>query len=238
MADSRDTLLPAGHRSLFVIGTDTGVGKTRIACMLLRAFAARDERVIGMKPVAAGLEPGVSAPRNADVELLMAASNVDAPLHLVNPYCFADPVAPHLAAAAEQVEISLERMLDAFTALNRLADRVVVEGAGGFLVPLGPEHDMGELARRLTIPLVLVVGMRLGCLNHALLTAESVAARGLRLAGWVANCIDPQMDLLESNIDALQQRLPAPLICIVPNDTARGPHAGIRLDIERLSGIL
>jgi dethiobiotin synthetase len=97
---------------------------------------------------------------------------------------------------------------------------------------------MGELARRLTIPLVLVVGMRLGCLNHALLTAESVAARGLRLAGWVANCIDPQMDLLESNIDALQQRLPAPLIGIVPNDTARGPHAGIRLDIERLSGIL
>ncbi|MEX0958079.1 MAG: dethiobiotin synthase [Burkholderiales bacterium] len=236
MVEPRDPPQAAGRRSLFVVGTDTGVGKTRIACLLLRAFAGRGERVTGMKPVAAGVEPGVSGKHNLDVELLRAASNIDAPLQLVNPYCFADPIAPHLAAAAEGVVISLDVIRDAFDALQPLANRVVVEGAGGFLVPLGPDHDMGDLAQRLAVPLVMVVGMRLGCLNHALLTAESITRRGLHLAGWVANCIDPEMHQLERNISTLQQRLTAPLVGIVPNDSRETGASG-RLDIERLESI-
>jgi dethiobiotin synthetase len=188
-----------------------------------------------MKPVAAGATLDKGVLRNEDVEQLRAASNIEAPMPLVNPYCFRAPVSPHLAAAAEGVEISLDRVLRSFAALRQLADHVVVEGAGGFLVPLASKQDMGELARRIAAPVVLVVGMRLGCLNHALLTAEAIRHRGLTLAGWVANCIESRMDLLEPNIETLRARLPAALLGVVPH--AAEPHAdpGIRLRIEALA---
>ena len=193
-------------------GTDTGVGKTLVACAMLAAIAARGMRAVGMKPVACGAEPGANALVNEDVERLIAAANVAAPRGHVNPFCFAPPIAPHIAARQAGVTITLDRIELSFRALADLADVVVVEGAGGFKVPLGPGTDTAQLAARLALPVVLVVGMRLGCLNHALLTAEAVAGSGLKLAGWVANHVDPQMDAAEDNVLALDERIDAPRI--------------------------
>ena len=167
-------------RGFFVTGTDTGVGKTLIACALLNAFAAAGRRVAGMKPVAAGADETAEGLVNADVRLLRGASSVAAPLALVNPYCFMPPVAPHIAAERAGVTIDLKRIAQAFAQLAAIADVVIVEGAGGFCVPLNRHEDAADLACRLGLPVILVVGLRLGCLNHALLTAQAVRARGLR----------------------------------------------------------
>jgi dethiobiotin synthetase len=199
----------------FVTGTDTGIGKTLIACALLYAFAAAGFKVAGMKPVAAGAEPGPHGLVHDDVERLVSASNIAAPRELVNPYCFRPAIAPHIAAAQEGVVIDLARIEHHFGALAGLADAVVVEGVGGFRVPLGPGTDTAQLAGRLGLPVILVVGMRLGCLNHALLTTDAIAAEGLMFAGWVANHVDPEMAAAEGNVKALEDRLPAPLIARV-----------------------
>lgn len=203
-------------RGYFVTGTDTGVGKTLAACALLHAYAGRGLRAIGMKPVAAGAVPAGGRLVNDDVAALKAASSATAGNELVNPYCFAPPIAPHVAAAEAGAEIGLEAILRAYRALAAASDRVVVEGVGGFLVPLGPRLDAAGLAAALGLPVVLVVGMRLGCLNHALLTAEAVHARGLTLAGWIANHIDPAMSRADENVAALERRLAAPLLARVP----------------------
>ncbi len=200
------------RHGFFVTGTDTGVGKTLVACGLLAAFTARGTKAVGMKPVACGAESGVNGLVNDDVERLIAAGNVSAPREHVNPYCFLPPIAPHIAARQAGVTIALDRIERSFHALAVLADVVVVEGVGGFHVPLGPSTDAAQLAARLALPVVLVVGMRLGCLNHALLSAEAVAGRGLKLAGWVANHIDPQMAAVEENVRALEERIGAPLM--------------------------
>jgi dethiobiotin synthetase len=142
----------------------------------------------------------------------MAAGNVAAPRDLVNPYCFMPAIAPHIAAGLAGTAIDLDRIVSAFNELTTRADVVVVEGIGGFLVPLGRRTDTGALAARLALPVVLVVGMRLGCLNHALLTKEAIAARGLALAGWVANHIDPGMAAADENVRALQEEISAPLV--------------------------
>jgi dethiobiotin synthetase len=194
--------------AVFITGTDTGVGKTVFARALLRSQVARGYRAVGMKPVASGIAPGGAG--NADVLALAAAGNVDAPLALRNPYAFAAAIAPHLAAEASGVAIELDRIQRAFDDLALRADRVVVEGAGGALAPLGHAHDMLDIAQALGIPVVLVVGMRLGCLNHALLSALAIRARGLRFLGWIANGIDPGFEALGANVAALEQRLPAP----------------------------
>jgi len=199
-------------RGFFVTGTDTGVGKTLVACALLTAFAQAGKSVAGMKPVAAGREAG----RWADVEALAQASTVSASPRIVNPYAFEPAIAPHIAAQMAGVEIKLEPIARAYEELSRLADVIVVEGAGGFLVPLNATQTGAELAKRLGLPIVLVVGMRLGCLNHALLTRRQVEAAGLSCAGWVANCILPDMPHLDHNIRALEQRLACPLLGVVP----------------------
>lgn len=199
--------LPAG---VFITGTDTGVGKTLVAAGLLRGLVARGSRAVGMKPVAAGVVQG--AARNDDVTALFAAGNVEAPLADVNPYAFAPAIAPHLAAARAGVAIDLDRIASAYERLCALADVVIVEGAGGAMVPLGARIDMLDVAARLDLPVVLVVGIRLGCLNHALLSAQAIAARGLAFAGWIANRIDPTMTAGDANVSALQDRLPAPLL--------------------------
>ncbi|MEO8739976.1 MAG: dethiobiotin synthase [Casimicrobiaceae bacterium] len=205
---------------VFVTGTDTGVGKTTVACALLRAAVALGHRALGMKPVSSGIAPGAAI--NADVEALHCAGNVDAPLALRNPYAFATAIAPHLAAQAAGVTIEIGRIRAAFDALALRAERVVVEGAGGALVPLGERGDMLDIARALHIPVVLVVGMRLGCVNHALLSALAIRARGLHCAGWIANAIDPNYAALAANIEALEERLPAPLLASCPwSDPAR-----------------
>ena len=200
--------MTARDGGIFVTGTDTGVGKTLIACALLHALAASGRAVIGMKPVAAGREDG----RFHDVTSLMAASTVCAPESLINPYAFDPAIAPHIAAAQTGAHISIEKIAQAYARLSALADVVVVEGAGGYLIPLNERETSADLAVALALPVVLVVGLRLGCLNHALLTQRAIAADGLVLAGWVANCIDPAMPALAENIAALEQRLDAPLL--------------------------
>lgn len=203
--------------ALFVIGTDTGVGKTWIAAALLRSLAAAGFRAVGMKPVAAGFEPGTSI--NADVAALCDAGNVDAPLEWRNPYAFAAPVAPHLAAAESGVTIDMTRIADAAARLRARADALVVEGAGGALVPIDRTHDMLDVAAALELPLLLVVGMRLGCLNHALATVLAVQRRGLVLAGWVANAMAPGMALLARNVEALAERIGSPpLACVAAGE--------------------
>ena len=203
---------PLTPRGFFITGTDTGVGKTLVACALLHAFAARGWRVIGMKPVAAGADEKEGVLINDDVEQLIAAGNVAAPRVAVNPYCFAPPIAPHLAAALCNTEITINKLLHGYRQLSALSDVVVVEGAGGFCVPFNDTETSADFAQRLALPVVLVVGLRLGCLNHALLTAEAIRARGLALAGWVANHIDSSMPHAHANVAALQTRLAAPLL--------------------------
>lgn len=208
-------------RGFFVTGTDTGVGKTLIACALLRLYAQAGWRAVGMKPVAAGAESADGVLRNEDVVALNDAANVAAPPELVNPYCFAEPIAPHIAAGKAAVSIDIDRIVRAYRSLSTLADCVIVEGAGGFRVPLTRSGDMGHLAARLGLPVIMVVGMRLGCLNHALLTAEAIHAAGLRLHAWVANHAAPQpMAYVEENIAALEERLDAPLLARVAHDDA------------------
>lgn len=197
-------------RGIFVTGTDTGVGKTVVAVALLRALDAAGIPAVGMKPVAAGIVPGDAI--NADVAALLAAATVTAPLADVNPYSFELPIAPHLAARASGVTIDPERIGDAYARLARLVSAVVVEGAGGVLVPLGEATDMLDLPVRLGLDALLVVGVRLGCLNHALLSAQALGVRGVRLAGWVANRVDPSMREGDANVATLVERLPAPLV--------------------------
>lgn len=200
----------------FVTGTDTEVGKTLSSCALLHALRARHARVVGMKPVAAGATHTNARWLNDDVLALRAASSLAVPPELDNPYCFPDPLSPHIAAARVGQGVSVDVLLARYQALAALADAVVVEGAGGFIVPLSATHTSADLAQRLALPVVLVVGLRLGCLNHALLTQEAVAARGLRLAGWVANRIDPAMQAQDDNIATLQARIRAPMLADIP----------------------
>jgi dethiobiotin synthetase len=197
-------------QAFFITGTDTDVGKTHVACALIRQYVAQGLKVIGMKPVAAGCELVDGVWMNEDVQKLTAASNVEAPLALVNPYCFNEPVAPHLAAEKAGIEISIEKIVEAYHQLAKMADVVIVEGAGGFLVPLNAQESLADLADALAIPVVLVVGMKLGCINHSLLTVEAIKARHLNLHGWVANHIDPEMQFITENEQTITKQLQLP----------------------------
>ena len=223
-------------RGFFVTGTDTGVGKTLIACALLHAFARAGWRVVGMKPVAAGAACSDEGLLNDDVAQLRAAGSVQAALRLVNPYCFEPAIAPHIAAAQAGVTIDIAHITQACARLAAMADTVIVEGAGGFCVPLNRTQDTADLAQHLGLPVILVVGMRLGCMSHALLTAQAIRARGLRLAGWVANRIDPAMQVAGENVLALAERLSSPLLGEVkftPTPDAR--HVATQFDLSRLA---
>ena len=202
--------------SIFITGTDTGVGKTLISCALLQALAAQELKVIGMKPVASGSEQTTEGLRNTDALALQQAANVAADYSLINPYCFAPAIAPHLAARQAGVSIELPVLLSAYQQLQQRAEVVVVEGAGGFLTPINAQQSLADLAQQLAIPIILVVGMRLGCINHALLTVEAIQARGLRLAGWVANSLAPNMPHFAENLSSLQQAIDAPCLSVVP----------------------
>jgi dethiobiotin synthetase len=197
-------------RGLFVTGTDTGVGKTVVSVALLRALAAAQLRAVGMKPVAAGIDEGER--ESADVAALAAASSIDAPREAVNPYAFRAAIAPHVAAAMAGQRIELAVLEAAYVRLASLADAVIVEGAGGALVPLDERADMLDIARACGLPVLLVVGMRLGCINHALLSAQAIRARGLVLAGWIATRIDPAMTCAAESVQAIGARIAAPLL--------------------------
>jgi len=179
----------------------------------LRATRQLGFSTVGMKPIAAGVE---ADGRNQDVAQLLAASSIKPPLEWINPFLYAAAIAPHIAAREAGRSIEIEVIEGAFEHLQQLADVVWVEGVGGFRVPLDERRDTADLVQRLGLPVVLVVGMRLGCLNHALLTAEAIAQRNLRLAGWVANQIDPTMNRFEANLESLQARLDAPMLGVTP----------------------
>ena len=199
--------------SYFITGTDTGVGKTLISVALLHAFAAQGKSVAGFKPVAAGRD---SDQQNDDAKSLRAASSLPLDYAQVNPYCFPDAVAPHLAARLVGEQINLPRLLAAYRELVLKVDVVIVEGVGGFCVPLNETQTSIDLARALNLPIILVVGMRLGCLNHALLTVRAIIESGMQCAGWVANEVQAEMPYLQENIQALCERIDAPLLGVVP----------------------
>jgi dethiobiotin synthetase len=199
--------------SYFITGTDTGVGKTLVSCALLHALAARGRRAVGFKPVAAGCDDDG---RNEDAKRLLFAGNLQVPYEQVNPYCLPLPMAPHLAARHAGTEVGFSRILSVYRELAGKADEVVVEGVGGFCVPLNEKETAADLAKALDLPVILVVGMRLGCINHALLTARAIAEYQLECAGWVANVLHAEMPALEENIGALRERISAPLLGVIP----------------------
>lgn len=204
-------------RGWFITGTDTEVGKTVATSQLLRAFVANGYATAAMKPVASGCEvrrdeQGGEWWWNADVAAHAEASNLALPEALTNPYRFLPPISPHLAARDAGVEVSLPHLLDCAQQIAAQADVLLVEGAGGWLAPLNETACMADLAAALGYPVILVVGMRLGCINHALLTVQSIKAQGVPLAGWIANQVDPKMSRYGDNLATLQQRIAAPLL--------------------------
>ena len=202
-------------QAFFITGTDTGVGKTYVACQLIRDYVAKGYKVVGMKPVAAGEDFINGEWVNDDVLKLEAASNIKAPRHLVNPYSFKEPIAPHIAAQLAGVEIKLAVLKQAFAELSQLADIVIIEGAGGFLVPLNETQSMADLANCLNAPIILVIGMKLGCINHSLLTIEAIKNRNCAINSWVANPIMPKMPYLATNIATIAKKLhPIKQLCV------------------------
>ena len=205
------------NRGAFVTGTDTGVGKTLVASALIRALRRRGLVVAGYKPVAAGAECRDGKLRNDDALTLADASGLDGPYCRVNPYCFAPAIAPHIAAADRSVVIELDIIKREFNELQRISDAVVAEGAGGWLVPLGRDLTMADVARTLDLPVLMVVGLRLGCLNHALLTAQAIQASGVRLAGWIGSQVDPAMPRPVENLATLDAQLDVPCLGVMGN---------------------
>ena len=201
---------------LFITGTDTGCGKTEITLGLMQALQLQGERVLGMKPVASGALETDEGLRNEDALRIQAQCSEDLPYEQVNPFAYAPPIAPHLAAEASGRAIDLELIRSACRQLGEKTDRLIVEGVGGWMVPLVGEATVADLAIRLELPVILVVGLRLGCLNHALLTDAAMRQSGVRIAGWVANQVEPDMASLEGNLASLRERLPAPCLGVVP----------------------
>jgi dethiobiotin synthetase len=206
------------NRGFFITGTDTEVGKTLIASALILKIKALapNQMIIGFKPVVAGTSQSAAGITvNEDLESLKLASGYLGSASDLCPYLLPTPAAPHLVANTMGVTLELATMLSAYDAISAKADWTVVEGAGGFLVPINAHQDLGDLAEALQMPVILVVGLRLGCINHALLTVAAIVQRGLTLGGWVANTLDPAMPYLNENIDTLQARIEAPLLGIV-----------------------
>jgi len=211
-------------RGYFVTGTDTGVGKTEVALGLMRLLQERGRRVVGMKPVAAGCAGDASAPRNEDALRLQAQGSVALAYDLVNPYAFVPAVAPEIAARRAGVSIEVARIAQCFGQVAAVADDVIVEGIGGWRVPLNGTAAVADLASTLGLPVVLVVGLRLGCINHALLSGDSIATGQAPFAGWVANAaVAPVAESVEM-IASLRERISAPLLGVVPH--LEQPDAG------------
>lgn len=201
----------------FVVGTDTEVGKTLVSGALILKLRAQGKKVIGFKPVVAGTYQNSNGDfLNEDLETLRIASNLKPGQMDLCPYVLDVPAAPHLVAASVDVQLKLEPIMQAFGKVQSEAELVVVEGAGGFLIPLNDQEDLGDIAKKIGFPVVLVVGMKLGCLNHALLTYEAIQARNISIAGWIANALSTEMPLLQENIETLKTRIKAPFLGAIP----------------------
>lgn len=230
----------ARTRGVFITGTDTEIGKTVVANAIVRSLVDAGQRIAVMKPIAAGADATPEGLRNADAVELMAGANVPAPYESVNPYCLKLPASPHIAAANEGISIKLAPIVQAFGQLTRASDLVVVEAAGGWHAPINEAETMADIAAALDLPVILVVGLRLGCLNHALLTAQAIESRGLTFAGWVGNHLQSHFAYAAENIATLEARLAAPLIDIVPFEPAQTPAARrlSRIAVARIKEVL
>ncbi len=221
----------------FVTGTDTEIGKTLVSAAILHSLASRGVRACGMKPVAAGAVMRDGELHNDDADMLTAAGNVNLPRNITTPYMLRDACAPHIAAAREGIAIEAVPIIAAYAELAAACDAVVVEGVGGFRVPFSDDFDSAQMAEQLNLPVILVVGLRLGCLSHALLTIEAIVRRDLVLAGWVVNEIDPEMQFADENIAALAARIPAPMLGRVPYlDNPTAEEAAKFIDLAGLPG--
>ena len=223
--------------SCFVTGTDTEIGKTLVSCAILHTLAAAGVRACGMKPVAAGAEMRDGELHNEDADRLVACSNVHLMRSITTPYMLRDACAPHIAAARDGITIEAVPIIAAFAEVSAASDAVVVEGVGGFRVPFSDDFDSAQMAEQLNLPVILVVGLRLGCINHALLTIEAIVRRDLVLAGWVVNEIDPEMSFADENIAALAARIPAPMLGRIPYlEHATAEEAAKFIDLAGLPG--
>ena len=221
----------------FVTGTDTEIGKTLVSCAILHKLVAGGVRACGMKPVAAGAQMVDGELHNEDADLLIAASNVHLPRNITTPYMLREACAPHIAAARDGVAIEAVPIIAAYAEVAAASDAVVVEGVGGFRVPFSDDFDSAQMAEQLNLPVILVVGLRLGCLSHALLTIEAIVRRDLVLAGWVVNEVDPDMLFADENIAALAARIPAPMLGRVPYlDNPTAEEAAKFIDLAGLPG--
>jgi len=211
--------------SCFVTGTDTHVGKTLVSAALLHKWTQAGHVAVGMKPVAAGAVWKNNAWHSDDTDLLIQAGNVRAAYETHTPYLWREPIAPHIAAQQAGCEMTLAPILSAYQQLAAQAQAVVVEGVGGFRVPLSGTLDTSDLAQALKLPVILVVGLKLGCINHALLTEDAIAARGLSLAGWVGNLVEADMLAVQANVETLKERIAAPLLGVLPCLSKPAPAA-------------
>ncbi len=209
----------------FITGTDTECGKTEVTLGLMALLQARGHKVLGMKPVASGAELTADGLRNEDALRIQAQGSEEIPYSRINPYAFEPPIAPHLAAAQQNETIRFDALEANYQALAQQADHLLVEGVGGWRVPLGPEGDVSDLAVALGLPVILVVGLRLGCINHTLLTVDAIQASGCTLLGWVANQIDPEMEAQDGNLVTLQVQIHAPCLGVVPYLDSPSPSA-------------
>lgn len=202
-----------------IIGTDTEIGKTHVACHLLRKYADEGKRALGLKPIASGCQQTSDGLRNDDALQLMAASNVGLPYEVVNPFRFVPPIAPHLAAQEDHANLSVATVkAEIINAAETDCDVLVIEGCGGLLVPLNNQETFADLLTALGLPVIMVVGMKLGCINHALLTYHELQRRGISVQGWIANCLDPSMLCLSQNINTLREFIDVPLLEIIAFD--------------------
>lgn len=222
-------------KGYFITGTDTGVGKTYVTVLLTRQFIAQGLKVAALKPVASGARLVDGQLRNDDALQLHAASNVALPYDIVNPYCLTTPVSPHIAAQQDNVVIEQDRIEHTVQQAQLLAEMVLVEGVGGWYAPLSDTSSVADLAKRLQLPVILVVGLRLGCMNHAVLTARAIESSGCQLAGWIGNVIDPAYSPVEATQWYLEQHLQGKFLGLIPHGDVAVPSDCISLPKQRLA---
>ena len=204
------------NNTFFITGTDTGIGKTFVTCILMQFIKFHHKRVIGMKPIAAGIDIKKGETANEDVNLLKYESSLKLKVGEINTYSFNEPIAPHIAAQKYNIEIDFKKIKTHAATLKSRTDYLLIEGAGGYLVPLGESTSIADLVDELNIPIIVVIGIKLGCINHSLLTIEAIIKRGQKIFGWVANILDNNMLEVDANISSLKQRIKQPLIATIP----------------------
>ncbi len=220
-------------KGFFITGTDTDAGKTEMAAGIVYKLVEKGLKVAGMKPIASGCDETENGLRNSDAQKLIAVANTDLPYELINPYTFKDPIAPHIAAEQSGAQIDMARIVENYQKIALQADVVVVEGVGGWTVPIDANQRMDDLALALNLPVILVVGIRLGCINHTLLTYEAIKSKGLTVAGWIANYISPDDLCLQEQTQSIKDRISAPLIGEVSfSDEISAKYVAQHLEVE------